>query len=92
MSNEEKIQELESRIEKLEKIENRRKIMSIITICIYGVIVLSIIGVCIYFYFWVKPYKDKVDALTNWGGSKIDQIEDGINSYDPFDFDSWFNY
>lgn len=92
MSNEEKINELESRIEKLEKIEKRRQVINIITYSIYGILILCVIGIGIYFYYKIKPYKEKLNALTNWGGSKVDQIQDDLGDYDLFNFDNWFNY
>ena len=84
MSNEEKIQELESRLEKLEKIERRRRIKNIIVLCIYGAIVLTIIVTMIVVYYKLKPYKQKLDNLKNLTGSKIDDIVDGTDGYDYF--------
>ena len=97
MTSEEKIKDLETRIEKLEKIERRRKIRNIIILCIYGVVVLTIVVSLIVLYNKLKPYKEKIDNLKS--ELKVDSIVDGSDNYDFFGgypdyfdgFDDFFN-
>ncbi len=90
---EEKIKELETRLEKLEKIENRRKIRNYIVLGIYGVILLTVVVGVLYFYYKIKPYKEKLDNLKDWGSNlKIDNVIDGSdNNYNFGGFDDFFN-
>ena len=89
----EKIDELEKRIVVLEKDLKRRKIISIISICIYGVVILGIVAGLIWLYFALKPYKEQIDNIGSFAGEKKDQIEDYYNSGDFFnDFSNFFNY
>lgn len=97
---EEKIKELESRIQTLEKIEYRRKIKNIILLTLYGIIILSVLLSGIYLYYKIKPYKEKLDNLENLGNKlKIDDVVDGNSGFDYFDgidgfdfFNNFFNY
>ena len=91
MKLEERIDELESRLVKLEKVEKRRKIKSIIILCIYGAIVLCIIAVVWFLYVKIKPYKDQLDSLKNIGsGLKSDTIIGGDSGLSDFDFSDFF--
>ena len=98
---EEKIKELEDRLEKLERIEKRRKIRNIIILIFYGLILITIIVGCIVVYNKLKPYKDKIDNISNLGNNIIKRDEvvdgndgiynfDGFNGLDGFDFFSDF--
>ena len=87
---EEKINELETRLEKLEKVEKRRKIKSIIVLSIYGVIILTVVVSCFYVYSKIKPYKEKIDKLQDFGSSlKRDDI---VGGNDSLNIDDYFNY
>ena len=93
---EEKIKELESRLEKLEKVEKRRKIKNIIILSFYGLLLVFLIAGGIWLYVKFKPYKEKLDNLKNWGSSIIKRdevVEDGNNPFDFGDFntDDFFN-
>ena len=95
MTKDEKIAELESRIEKLEKIERNRKIRNIILLCIYGVIVIGLVVVLFVFYQKIKPYKEDLDNLKNFGNNlKQDTIVGGDNGFGDFSdfFNDFFNY
>ena len=75
MSSEEKIQELTARIEKLEKAEKRRNIKKGIGIAI-RVIELAIIAfLFIKAYYYIKPYKEKIDSANE----KIENVETLLN-------------
>ena len=92
MNYEEKINELENRIVELEKIEKRRRIKNIIIYSLYGAIILSTIIIVCVIYYKLKPYKDELDSLKNFGsGLKSDTIIDGSNDYNDF-FNYFFNY
>ena len=93
---EEKVKELETRLEKLEKIEKRRKTKNTIVLCIYAAILILIVIGAISFYLKIKPYKEKLDNLTNWGSSLIkkDEVIDGSDNgidFGGFDTDDFFN-
>ena len=95
MTKDEKIAELESRVEKLEKIERNRKIRNIILLCIYGVIVAGLIIILVIFYQKIKPYKEDLDNLRNFGNnSKQDTIIGGDSGFSDFSdfFGDFFNY
>ncbi len=95
MNKDEKIKELESRIEKLENIEKRRKIKNIVILCIYSALVVALVVILIVFYQKIKPYKDQIDSLKNFGSnSKEDTIIEGDNGMFGFDdfFNNFFNY
>ena len=94
MNYEEKINDLETRLVKLEKIEKRRKIKSIIVLSIYGVIVVGLIILAFVFYSKIKPYKEKIDSLRNFGSDlKTDTIIGGDNGFGDFGdfFNNFFN-
>ena len=76
MNNEEKIRELTERIEKLEKAENKRVIKRRIEIA-WGLFkLLVIIVLLIMAYNYIKPYKEKIDNVTD----KVDKVENYIDS------------
>lgn len=76
MNNEEKIRELTERIEKLEKAENKRVIKKRIEIA-WGLFkLLVIIVLLIMAYNYIKPYKEKIDNVTE----KVDKVENYIDS------------
>lgn len=76
MNNEDKIRELTERIEKLEKAENKRVIKKRIEIA-WGLIkLLIIIVLLIMAYNYIKPYKEKIDNVTE----KVDKVENYIDS------------
>lgn len=76
MNNEDKIRELTERIEKLEKAENKRVIKKRIEIA-WGLIkLLIIIVLLIMAYNYIKPYKEKIDNVTD----KVDKVENYIDS------------
>ena len=94
MNNEEKINDLEKRLTKLEKIEERRKIKSIIVLSIYGVIVVALLVLVFVFYSKIKPYKEKIDSLKNFGSDlKTDTIIGGDTGFGDFGdfFNNFFN-
>lgn len=95
MSNEERINDLEERLVKLEIIEKRRKIRNIIILCIYAAIVVGLITLLIVFYQKIKPYKDQLDSIRNFGSSsKTDTIIGGDSGFGDFSdfFNNIFNY
>ena len=64
MNYEEKINELEERIHKLEKKEKKRTIAKFIKI---GIKLVVLIVICVFVYkayLFVKPYKEKLDNLS----------------------------
>ena len=75
MSSEEKVKELEERIEKLEKAENKRVIKKRIELA-WGLIKLIVLIVLV-FMAWnhIKPYKEKIDAASE----KVDKVEKFVN-------------
>jgi len=76
MNNEDKIRELTERIEKLEKAENKRVIKKRIEIA-WGLFkLLVIIVLLIMAYNYIKPYKEKIDNVTD----KVDKVENYIDS------------
>ena len=76
MNNEDKIRELTERIEKLEKAENKRIFKKRIEIA-WGLIkLLIIIVLLIMAYNYIKPYKEKIDNVTD----KVDKVENYIDS------------
>ena len=75
MSSEEKIKELTERIEKLEKAENRRVIKRRIEIGFSILKVLVLVGVIIWLYTIIKPYKEKIDMVSE----KVDTVENFVN-------------
>ncbi len=92
MNYEEKIKELNDRIEKLEKAEARRVLKKKIKISfeISKVVIIVIILVSGYFYInnkLIKPYKDKIDYVEE----KVNYVEkfvkdkwNSIQKYNPF--------
>ena len=76
MNNEEKIRELTERIEKLEKAENKRVIKRRIQITFSIIKLLIIIVLLIMAYNYIKPYKEKIDNVTD----KVDKVENYIDS------------
>lgn len=67
---EEKISRLESRIIKLEKVENRRRIKKIVGISIKVIILLVVLYFGYRYYqhvneTYIKPYKETIDKLDN---------------------------
>lgn len=90
MANDEKKLDLESRIEKLERIEKRRSIINAIVLSLYGVVLITIIVYLIVFNNRLKPYKNKIDNLK--GESKVDNIVDGNDGFDSFEgYPDYFN-
>jgi len=94
MNYEEKINELETRIAKLEAIEHRRKIKNIIVYSLYGAVVLLLVIFLSILYSKLKPYKEQLDNLKEFGNNlKTDNIIDGYDSENYGDiFDYFFNY
>lgn len=95
MNYEEKINELESRLVKLENIEKRRKIKNIIVGCIYLVVIVTMIVTAVVFYNKLKPYMSQLENLKNIGsGLKSDTIIDGSNGFGDYDdfFNDFFNF
>ena len=92
MNYEEKIKELNDRIEKLEKAEARRVLKKKIKISfeVSKVVIIVIILVSGYFYInnkLIKPYKDKIDYVEE----KVNYVEkfvkdkwNSIQKYNPF--------
>lgn len=76
MNSEEKIRELTERIEKLEKAENKRIIKRRIQITFSIIKLLIIIVLLIMAYNYIKPYKEKIDNVTE----KVDKVENYIDS------------
>ena len=84
---EEKINELNERIEYLEKKEKRRTIKAGISIA-YKLIKLLIIIFLLYkVYMYIKPYKEKIDTIDE----KVNNVETFVNEkwnsiqkYNPF--------
>ena len=76
MNSEEKIRELTERIEKLEKAENKRVIKRRIQITFSIIKLLIIIVLLIMAYNYIKPYKEKIDNVTD----KVDKVENYIDS------------
>lgn len=75
MSSEEKIKELTERIEKLEKAENKRIIKKRIEIA-WGLTKLLIIIILLFMVWnYIKPYKEKIDNVSE----KVDKVEKYIN-------------
>ncbi len=79
---EEKIKELEKRLEKLEKIEKRRKTLLIAKIAGIALLVIAIIVAGYILYLKVeealKPYKNLINA-TDKVNTGIDNIKDLFN-------------
>ena len=76
MNNEEKINELTARIEKLEKAENKRVIKRRIELIWKGIKLLIIVVLIFMAYNYIKPYKEKIDNASE----KIDNVEKYINN------------
>ena len=75
MSSEEKVKELEERIEKLEKAENKRVIKKRIELA-WGLIKLIVLIVLVFMAWnYIKPYKEKIDAASE----KVDKVEKFVN-------------
>ena len=92
MNYEEKINELESRLEKLEKKEKRRTIKNRIVYSIYAAIIIGVIVVVWILYGKFKTYRDQFDSLTNWSTSlNRDNIIDGSDNFLDY-FNNFFNY
>ena len=67
-SSEERINQLEKRIEKLEAIEKRRQTLATIRIIIYIVLIILIIVATIYFKDHISeiiPYNDEYEEILN---------------------------
>ena len=81
-----KVKELENRLERLEKIENRRKTLTLIKILIKVIIIIALlIGLWIGYNYvnntYIKPYKETMD--------EIKETYDNIKSPNlSFDIDS----
>ena len=80
MNYEEKILELQRRIEVLEKAESKRiakrKRQIVFEVCKVAVILGIVVLFGIYVYSnWVKPYKEKVDFVND----KIESVEGFVN-------------
>ena len=75
MSSEERIKELEERIEILEKAEHKRTVKKRIEI-IWGLtkLVVFITLICIV-WSYIKPYKEKIDMVSE----KVENVEKVIN-------------
>ena len=92
MDNQIKIQELEERIAKLEKAENKRIRKKRITIIIKIIYLLIIIILIILGYSYlnnkiIKPYQNKVDYVNEKVNNVEELIKDKWNSlqkYNPF--------
>lgn len=87
MNYEEKIKELNERIEVLEKAEHKRIVKKRIAITFNIIKVLIIVIILIKVYLIVKPYKEKIDNIEN----KVDTVENyvkdkwnSIQKYNPF--------
>ena len=82
MNYEEKIKELESRIEALEKIENKRKVKATISI-VFKVVTFILIIVTIFFgYKFIKSYYDQFSGFTNISGqNSSDNLKEQLNSF-----------
>lgn len=79
MNIEERISEIEKRLDKLEKIEKRRKILGIIKVIIYILLIAAFIYTAYRLYNYVvdiiEPYKKIVDTY-NGADSSINNILD----------------
>lgn len=75
MSSEERIKQLEERIEVLEKAEHKRTIKKTISL-IWGLIKLGVF-IALIFIAWsyIKPYKEKIDMVSE----KVENVEKVIN-------------
>lgn len=83
---EEKINELEKRIAKLERIEKRRKSLLIAKVAAIVLIVIAIIVAGFILYLKVeellKPYKDFIetkDTVKDSVNNGVDTVKDGVN-------------
>lgn len=86
MNYEEKIKELEGRIETLENIEKKRKRRKIIKIVLKLIVVLLVIRFSYYLYLKAKPYIEKVKDL----GGVSERAKEG-KDYIKDKWDSWTN-
>ena len=75
MSSEERIKQLEERIEVLEKAEHKRTVKKTISL-IWGLIKLGVF-IALIFVAWsyIKPYKEKIDKVSE----KVDSVEKFIS-------------
>lgn len=87
MNYEEKINELNERIIKLEKAEHKRIIKKRIETIFNIVKLLIIVILLIKVYIYIKPYKEKIDKIDK----KVDNVEnyvkdkwEGLQKYNPF--------
>ena len=82
MNYEEKIKELESRIEALEKIENKRKVKATISI-VFKVVTFILIIVTIFLgYKFIKSYYDQFSGFTNISGQNSSgNLKEQLNSF-----------
>lgn len=86
-----KINELEKRVEALEKVEHRRKVKNIIVFSFYGVFIIAMIIVLIILYNKLKPYKDTYDSMNDFfNGGSSNNSNYGIDDYTDF-FNEFFN-
>ena len=92
MNYESKIKELTERIEKLEKVENKRIAKRKIKIIFTTIKILFILAIIVFGYIYInnhyiKPYKEKIDYVND----KVETIESFIDDkwqtiqkYNPF--------
>ena len=87
MNYEEKIKELNERIEVLEKAEHKRIVKKRIEITFNVIKIIIIILLLIKVYLYIKPYKEKIDNID----AKVDTVEDyvkdkwnNLQKYNPF--------
>lgn len=87
MNYEEKIKELNERIEVLEKAEHKRIVKKRIEITFNIIKLIIFILLLIKVYLYIKPYKEKIDNID----AKVDTVEDyvkdkwnNLQKYNPF--------
>lgn len=87
MNYEEKIKELNERIEVLEKAEHKRIVKKRIEITFNVIKIIIIILLLIKVYLYIKPYKEKIDNID----AKVDTVENyvkdkwnNLQKYNPF--------
>ena len=91
MNTEEKLNDLNTRLAKLEKIEHRRKIWSYINLGFKLIFLVILIFVFFKVYDFVKSYKEKLDKVTSieekLGATEgfLDEQLENINKYLKFD-------
>lgn len=87
MNYEEKIKELNERIEVLEKAEHKRIVKKRIEITFNIIKLIIFILLLIKVYLYIKPYKEKIDNID----AKVDTVENyvkdkwnNLQKYNPF--------